>query len=298
MVSVLLPAYKAKYLSEAIRSVLSQTYYDLELIIVNDKSPEDLTPIVMSFNDSRIRYYINEKNIGGKDLVANWNYCLGLARGEYFCLICDDDIYEPTFVEEMLSLAQRYPKCNVFRSGVNIIDKNADVYDYYPSSPLWENSEEYIWHVLRGYRCQTITEWFYRRIPIVQQGGFVSFPLAWYSDFMSIFKFSIQGGIASTAKRLVTFRMSGDNITSKHNVHTLEKMEAACRFEDEVIKLVLLNNYDKVILLPLLKKYMVKKKTYELGTCSFSDVMRLFQNRKKYDLTFWMFVKSLKIRLL
>ena len=297
MVSVLLPAYKAKYLAESIRSVLSQTYNDLELIIVNDKSPEDLTSIVESFNDSRIRYYINKENIGSKDLVANWNYCLSLAQGEYFCLICDDDIYEPTFVEEMLSLAQLYPECNVFRSGVSIINKKGDVYDHYPSSPSWESSEDYIWHVLRGYRCQTITEWFYRRAPIVQQGGFVSFPLAWYSDFMSIFKFSTEGGIASTTKRLVTFRMSGDNITSKHNIHTFKKMEAACRFEDEVINLILSNKYDKKILTLLLKKYMIKKKTYELGTCSLSDMFRLFRGRKKYGLSFMMFVKSLKIRL-
>lgn len=297
MVSVLLPAFKAKYLSEAIMSVLSQTHEDFELIIVNDKSPEDLTSIVSLFDDYRIRYFINEENIGAKDLVANWNYCLSLARGEYFCLICDDDVYEPTFIEEMLSLANQYPHCNVFRSGVSIIDKNAKVYDYYPSSPSWESSEDYIWHVLRGYRCQTITEWFYRRDPILHQGGFVSFPLAWYSDFISIFKFSTEGGIASTAKRLVTFRMSGDNITSKHNMHTLKKMEAACLFENELADMIISNKYDKDILLSLLRKYMFKKKTYELGTCSFSDLIRLYHSRKEYGLSHLMFLKSLKQRL-
>lgn len=43
---------------------------DFELIIVNDQSPDDIDSIVFSFNDSRIQYDINEKNIGGTDLVS------------------------------------------------------------------------------------------------------------------------------------------------------------------------------------------------------------------------------------
>lgn len=59
--SITIPAYKTAYLKECIESILAQTYTNFELIIVNDASPEDLTSIVHSFDDSRIRYYINEK---------------------------------------------------------------------------------------------------------------------------------------------------------------------------------------------------------------------------------------------
>jgi glycosyltransferase len=63
--------FKAKYLSESIDSILNQTMSDFELIIVNDQSPDDIDSIVFSFNDSRIQYDINEKNIGGTDLILN-----------------------------------------------------------------------------------------------------------------------------------------------------------------------------------------------------------------------------------
>ena len=55
--SFVLPAYKAKYLKDAIDSILSQTYSQFELIIVNDASPEDLDSIIYSCQDDRIKYY-------------------------------------------------------------------------------------------------------------------------------------------------------------------------------------------------------------------------------------------------
>lgn len=55
--SITIPAYKAKFLKECIDSILSQTYNDFELIIVNDASPEYLDSIINGYSDSRIRYY-------------------------------------------------------------------------------------------------------------------------------------------------------------------------------------------------------------------------------------------------
>lgn len=96
-VSVIMPAYKAKFIKEAINSVLNQTFTDFELIVVNDNSPEDIGSIVNSYTDSRIRYYKNEDNLGAVNLVDSWNKCLSYAVGDYVCLLCDDDIYHPDF---------------------------------------------------------------------------------------------------------------------------------------------------------------------------------------------------------
>lgn len=299
IVSVLMPVFKTCYLSKAILSILNQTVSDFELIIVNDKSPEDVDTIVSSFCDSRIRYYTNEENIGNKDIVANWNKCLSYAKGEYFCLICDDDCYAPTFLEEMLRLAKQYPQCNVFRSGVQIVDKAENVYDYYPSSPEWECSEDYMWHVFRGYRCQTVSEWFYRRQPIVDLGGYVSLPLAWYSDFLTTFKLSLKGGIVSTSKHLVSFRMSGENITSQLDSRSRVKMESSRLFEVEVNKIIADNHFEKAdILYSLLSKYMKEKRSFVLGTCKLADVWYFYNNRNRYNITIKMIIKSFFYRVI
>ena len=69
--SFVLPAYKARFFREAIDSILAQTYKDFELIIVNDASPEDLDSIVNSYDDSRIRYYVNERILVEKTWLPN-----------------------------------------------------------------------------------------------------------------------------------------------------------------------------------------------------------------------------------
>ena len=74
--SILIPAYKSRYLNEAMESVLAQTYQDWEMIIVDDHSPEDLVSIVRRYKDNRISYYRNGKNIGAGDVIKNWNKCL------------------------------------------------------------------------------------------------------------------------------------------------------------------------------------------------------------------------------
>ena len=81
--SFVLPAYKATFLKEAIDSIIAQTYTNYELIIVNDASPQDINSIVNSYHDERIRYYINNVNIGGEDLVEQWNHCITYAKGDY-----------------------------------------------------------------------------------------------------------------------------------------------------------------------------------------------------------------------
>ena len=120
--SFVLPAYKRQFIKEAIDSILAQTYTNFELIIVNDASPEGLDEIIKSYNDNRISYYINEKNLGGKNLVKQWNHSISYAKGDYIILASDDDIYHSEYLATMDALVNKYPNTNVFRPRIQIID--------------------------------------------------------------------------------------------------------------------------------------------------------------------------------
>lgn len=234
LISVAIPAYKSVYLSEAIDSVLGQTIQDLELIIVDDASPNPIEAVVCKYNDYRIRYYRNEQNIGGKDPVANWNKCLSYATGKYFCLLCDDDIYLPSFLEQMIILADKNKDCNVFKSGVSIVDANHKEIGRYPESPSWESCYDYIYNVSLRNRKQTISEWMFRREYIVSLGGYESVPLAWGADYLSIMKFAIIGGIASTQECLAIFRQSGINLSTKSDLNVEAKLLGILEYEKKL----------------------------------------------------------------
>ena len=111
--SIVIPAYKSKYLGEAIESCLSQTYKHFEIVIVDDASPEDLNNIICQYDDPRIRSYRNDKNCGAIDVVDNWNICLSYASGDYVICMGDDDKLLPNCLEEYRKLIEKYPNIKV-----------------------------------------------------------------------------------------------------------------------------------------------------------------------------------------
>lgn len=109
-ISVGLPIYNAeKYLRTSIESVLNQTYSDLELIIADNASTDATQQICEEYaqNDSRIRYYRNEKNMGA---TWNFNYTFELSRGTYFKWASYDDNISLNFLEVCLKALQEREK--------------------------------------------------------------------------------------------------------------------------------------------------------------------------------------------
>lgn len=100
LVSIVLPTYKrADLLPHAIRSVLGQSYTNLELIVVDDNSPDHTADVVQSFVDPRVRYVKNEPNL---KLPRALNRGFSLARGELLTWTSDDNLYAPTAIARMV----------------------------------------------------------------------------------------------------------------------------------------------------------------------------------------------------
>lgn len=91
-VSVLVPTYRyARFLPVALESVLAQKFEgELEIIVSDDASPDESARVIETFarRDARIRPFIHAKNLG---MVANWNFCLREARGEFVQFLFGDD---------------------------------------------------------------------------------------------------------------------------------------------------------------------------------------------------------------
>jgi len=106
VVSVVIPTHnRAELLRRAIRSVLDQTYGNLEIIVVDDASKDNLYEVVTDFGDPRIQYIRHESSRGGS---AARNTGIRAATGEFIAFLDDDDEWEPQKTEEQLGSLQRY----------------------------------------------------------------------------------------------------------------------------------------------------------------------------------------------
>jgi glycosyltransferase involved in cell wall biosynthesis len=95
-VSFVVPCYKlGHHLSECINSILSQSYRDIEVLIMDDCSPDNTAEVANSFQDSRLRYVRNETNLGP---LRNYNKGISLTRGRYVWLISADDYLRQSYI--------------------------------------------------------------------------------------------------------------------------------------------------------------------------------------------------------
>lgn len=212
--SILIPAYKSKFLKEAIESVLGQSYKNLELIVVDDCSPEDLKSIVDGFSDSRMSYYRNEKNSGALNVVDNWNKCLSYATGDYVICMGDDDKLTPTCLSDYVELIKKYPGLYVYHTRTLIINEKSEVCSIQEQRPEYESGYSLWWHRWVGRGYQFIGDFLYERQHLIKEKGFFYLPLAWASDDITAVRAALQLGIANVSKPGFCYRRSNATISS------------------------------------------------------------------------------------
>lgn len=111
MISVIVPLYnKVQTIEKTLSSVWKQTYTDYEIVIVDDGSTDGSADVVKSFNDTRIRLFV-QPNAG---VSAARNHGVSEARGEYVAFLDADDEWREDYLSTQIRLAEKYPQCAVF----------------------------------------------------------------------------------------------------------------------------------------------------------------------------------------
>lgn len=144
-VSVLMPVYNGEpYLSEAVDSILAQSFADFEFIIVDDGSTDNTWPILQEYaaREPRIVLTRNDANVG---LARSLNKGLELAQGEYVARMDADDISLPRRLATQVAFLDEYPDIGVVGSFVQLIDEDGALGAvwHYPTMPgllLWSLS--------------------------------------------------------------------------------------------------------------------------------------------------------------
>lgn len=285
LISFIMPAYKSEFLREALESIVSQTSHDWELVVVDDASPNNLRPIVEEYciKYPNVRYYRNEKNIGGTDLVAQWNHSIAYAEGDWIVLAADDDVYAADFCYEVSRLIEKYPNIDLVRARVLQIDEKG--------KPLFDdgNPSEYTdkkdflrdWLVAKIFTC--VGNYAFRRKSLIENGGFIEYPCAFCSDVATPIALS-RNGVAHTKEILFSFRHSSVHL-SGDNTRMAEKIDAANKLYRWLSSLDYIQN-DRSVDDVLCKEYIHDKCIYDYfnQAIRFSPLGQLFQLIGRCDL--------------
>ena len=118
-VSFCMSTYKRpQFLKSQLECLLRQTFPDFE-IVISDNDPEgSAKTIIEQFNDPRIRYYLNNENLG---MVKSFNSSLAKSAGEFVVMITDDDPVYPDMLETLHQLSVKYPGYGVYQGGCEIL---------------------------------------------------------------------------------------------------------------------------------------------------------------------------------
>lgn len=303
LVSVIITTYKrSNEIERAIKSILNQSYRNIELIVVddnaNEKEEREKTKKILDKYE-KIRYIQNEKNLGG---ALSRNVGIEEARGEFIAFLDDDDEYDSEKIKKQYNCYLENKKNNVGLIYCYCYLKNIDNIITGTNQCDVEGNALYE-HMLGGLAGTSL--WFCPKKVLLDVGKFEDTPSK--QDFIVILKILANGyNVYRVPEGLVYYYEHGDNGisgTGKRNIQGLQNYRNWCRkyynkldskkkidnveysFSKQLIPLYIINKMKKEANKEL--KNMIKLKPLKKETiiaclkCIFSNQYRQWLNRRK-----------------
>ncbi len=217
LVSVIIPAYNhEKFIGAAVDSVLGQTVYDLELIIINDGSTDQTGEIVQGYTDKRLTYYYQEN----QDAYNTINRGLGLAKGKYIAILNSDDLFTSNRLERLLEYQKETDAQCIITDVIPISDSGEEFTDPEFGWNLWHQKNRTFYFecgdiytaFLKGNFMVTTSNLFMTAAAMKKTGAFCS--LRYLHDYDYIFRLMLtcSGKVRYLAEeKLLYYRIHSGN---------------------------------------------------------------------------------------
>lgn len=210
LVSVVMPIYNVEeWIEEAINSILSQSYPNLEFIIVNDGSTDNTVEIVKSFHDDRIIFMDNHENKGN---YVRRNEGCKIASGKYICMMDGDDMAFPERIAKQVAIMENDPLLLALGSGLMFSNGGIDIKPRgYNLLKVMLLSNNYVLHPSLIVRTN-----------IFQDVGYYNEEYRFSSDYDLVCKIALRGRIDNTEEVLMKYRQHEKQISSAHHTEQSE----------------------------------------------------------------------------
>jgi len=211
MISVLLPAYNAeKYICRAVESILSQTYKDFELIIIDDGSIDKTPELIRSqFDDSRIKHTTLKTNIG---IVGALNVAISMAKGQYLARMDADDVCMPNRFLQQIKFLEANPEYAACGTSLTIKDEGGHTYNVnYPNTHSEIMASLNLFHRNISHPSVMMRSKIVKENKIRYSQGY---PHA--EDYMLWKKLSDYGKLYNLKENLLLYNYHEDQVSSKH----------------------------------------------------------------------------------
>ena len=204
-VSIVLPTYNgSRFLVQAVRSCLQQTFQDLELIVVDDASTDETAAILaeQGRSDERLTILHNHRNRG---LPASLNRGFSVARGRYLTWTSDDNWYRPAAVEAMLAFLESQPSVDLVYADHTVIHGDAGREEARTCEPA-ENLTE----------VNVVQACFLFRRSLLEKVGDYNEGLACAEDYDYWLRARVEGfRLAPLHRDLYVYRLHADSLTDR-----------------------------------------------------------------------------------
>ena len=152
ILTIAIPVYeRVDFFKEALLSALNQTIQVPVIVVDNASAHNEFEKICLLYKD-RVKYYRNERNIG---MFANWNKCVSLVDTKYVCILGDDDIMDPHFVEFFMKAYNVNSSLDVFYSNFFFLYESTNN----KIISLWKNP--FGWHDTKVLKKIAATNYLY-----------------------------------------------------------------------------------------------------------------------------------------
>ncbi len=225
------------HIKSAIESILNQSYSHFEFLIINDGSTDDSEKIIKSYQDNRIVFINNEKNLG---LTKSLNIGIKKAKGKYIARMDADDISLPQRIKKQLDFLQNNQDYTAIGSSVERIDDNSKHIENW----LLKSPPEKIFYLLHFRNCLIHSSMMYKREDVIKVGLYNE-KIKFAQDYDLWIKLSNFSKIAILDEVLLKFRKTSHGISVKKEKQQAEYVQ---QIVSENIKNLTGKNFPNIII--------------------------------------------------